>query len=77
MINAKIGYGANFAFSTIYSGVANEQYESTIRLFEKWNLRHEWGSGSPSQVPTELPTKMSKKKEAKKISKKKSKKKPT
>jgi len=66
------GYGANFAFSTIYGLVATTQYESTLQLFEKWNLKHEWGP-SVSPVPTRSPTKTTKKSKKFKKSKKKKK----
>jgi len=42
------GYGANYAFSNIYSDIAQEQYASTLALFEKLNLADDWGTSSPT-----------------------------
>jgi len=66
------GYEANYAFSTIYAKTAQEQYASTLQLFNKWDLADAWGTGqsppptsSPTPSPTPLlsnnPTKKSKK----------------
>jgi len=39
------GKGANYAFSNLYSDMAQEQYASTLALFEKLNLADDWGAG--------------------------------
>jgi len=46
------GYGANYAFANIYSDIAQEQYESTLKLFKKLNLSQDWGAGGSQPEPS-------------------------
>ena len=48
------GKGANYAFSNLYSDMAQEQYASTLALFEKLNLADDWGTGSSQPASPSL-----------------------
>mmetsp|Transcript_2146 Transcript_2146/g.2355 ORF Transcript_2146/g.2355 Transcript_2146/m.2355 type:complete len:248 (+) Transcript_2146:243-986(+) len=45
-IIVKSGLTSRFAFSSIYADVAQEQYNSSLSLFKKWQLPEQWGTGT-------------------------------
>jgi hypothetical protein len=50
------GYGAEFAFSTIYSQVAQVQADSVQTIIEIWAGSNTMGSGSPTLLGSGAPT---------------------